>query len=29
MTFLRGELIARDGAIVGAPRGRFLAPVVA
>jgi dihydroorotase len=27
--FLRGELIARDGAIVGAPRGRFLAPVVA
>ena len=28
MTFLRGELIAREGAIVGAPRGRFLAPMV-
>ena len=28
MTFLRGEMIAREGMIVGAARGRFLAPVV-
>lgn len=28
MTFLRGEMIAREGRIVGAARGRFLAPVV-
>jgi dihydroorotase len=27
MTFLRGEMIAHEGAILGAPRGRFLAPL--
>lgn len=28
MTYLRGELVAREGTIVGPPHGRFLAPLV-